>query len=87
VTYSDHDVYSWADFTLQNDVVRALWDGWQQLYREPYKGLKTDGQLETYLFSIRAEDAPIDAMVDAVQSLLQKAECSNMSKKLRYAGC
>ncbi len=43
VDFSKHDVDSWVEFGLEKVFIRELWGGWQQLYREPYRGLTAQG--------------------------------------------
>jgi len=51
---------------------RALLDGWSVLRREPFKGITRDGEVRPGLFSLRPENAPISAMVDAACALIAR---------------
>ena len=85
VDYKSHDAYSWVDFGLQQPMIQALWGGWQTLYRDPFRGITTDGELEPDLFSLRAEGAPVKAMFDAATVLLREtAKQPEVDEKLRY---
>ena len=85
VDLESHDAYSWADFGLQKPMIQALWDGWQQLFREPFRGITTSGEPEPGLFSLGAEGAPVQDMFDAATVLLQEAEKAQVTEKLRYS--
>src|SRR5690606_28732963 len=53
----------------------ALIEGWRPLYRNPFRGVTTDGELVEGLFDLgpapEGERAPVDQMVPAAQALLE----------------
>ncbi|CAK7222522.1 hypothetical protein SEUCBS140593_004927 [Sporothrix eucalyptigena] len=83
VRFSDYDIYSWVDYGLRAPFVRDLWDGWQKLYAEPFRGITADGTIETGLFPLRAENAPTDTMVAAARILIEAAASADVTSKLR----
>ncbi|EXJ70438.1 uncharacterized protein A1O5_06506 [Cladophialophora psammophila CBS 110553] len=84
VDLSKYDVDSWVEFGLGKEFIRELWEGWQKLYNEPYRGITADGQIQPDLYSIRAQGAPVDKMVEAARSLVKEADRFHLSQKLRY---
>lgn len=51
-------------------MVVELWNGWQQLYAEQYRGITTDGQIVPDLYELRNERAPTKRMVKEARHLL-----------------
>lgn len=82
--FADFDVYSWAEWGMSQSFVKELWEGWQKLYQEPFRGITTDGEVKPNLFHLRAENAPIRAMQEAAQSLVAVVGKSSLTDKMRY---
>ena len=85
VVFKDYDIYSWVDFGLQAPFVRALWEGWQNLYNEPFRGITSNGEVDKDIFELRNEAVPVDAMVDAANLLIEEAERAGVTERLRYS--
>lgn len=50
--------------------IHALWTYWRELFKEPYKGISTDGKIIPDLFPIQDEGMPIEEITDAANQLL-----------------
>ena len=83
VNFEGCDVYSWVEFGKRIPFVRALLDGYAELYKQPFRGVTASDEVEQGLFSLREEDAPVNAMVEAAEILVAEAKAANVSKKLR----
>lgn len=84
VDVSKHDVYSWVNFGLQDQMIADLWSGWQKLYADPYKGITTDGKLLPGLFQLRTENGPTVAMVENACHLVGLTDEVGVSGLFRY---
>ncbi|KAJ5523949.1 hypothetical protein N7494_010599 [Penicillium frequentans] len=84
IDFSKFDAHSWAQWGLNQFMVQELWEGWQKLYNEPFRGVTTDGEVKPNLFHLRREDAPIEAMTEAAQALVSVAEEHSIADKMRY---
>lgn len=84
VNFKAYNAYSWVDFGKQSPMICALFEGWQKLYEEPFRGITANGELEPNLFELRNEKVPVDAMVEAAALLIQQAEKAKLGEKLRY---
>lgn len=69
---------------MSQSFVKASWENWQKLYQEPFCGITTDGKVKPNLFHLRAENAPIQAMQEAAQSLVSVAEENSVADEMRY---
>ncbi|KAJ5991978.1 hypothetical protein N7451_007702 [Penicillium sp. IBT 35674x] len=85
IDFSDFDAHSWAQWGLNQPPVKELWEGWQKLYKEPFQGVTTDGEVKPHLFHLRREDAPIAAMQEAAQALVSVTEEHSIADKMRYS--
>lgn len=85
IDVSQYDAYSYVDeFGLKKDLIVDLWNGWEQLYAEPYRGVTADGQVVPDLYELRSEDAPTGHMVKEAQNLLTVSTQLGLSEKMRY---
>ncbi|KAL4801565.1 hypothetical protein BDV18DRAFT_74020 [Aspergillus unguis] len=84
INFGDYDIHSWAQWGMNQSFVKALWDGWQKLYQEPFRGITTDGEVKPNLFHLRGENAPVQAMQEAAQALVLAAEEHSVADKMRY---
>jgi hypothetical protein len=50
--------------------LHALWLHWRELFKEPYKGISTDGKIIPDLFPIQDEGMPIESITSAANKLL-----------------
>jgi len=48
---------------------QELFDGWERLFNEPFRGITTDGRAIPDLYALRPEGAPTLAMIEAVNAL------------------
>jgi len=71
-----------AQARLQNPRAQELFGTWAKLGAEPFKGITTDGRVQSGLFSLQAQEAPTAAMVEAVRGLL-----AHLSAAQRHAMC
>ena len=55
---------------MQGPRARKLFAEWTDLMKEPFRGITTDGAVETGLFSLRPEGAPTRTMAEAAAALL-----------------
>ena len=69
-----------AEARLQLPRPRQLFAEWTELAAAPFRGLTTDGQCLPGLFSLQPEDAPVEAMVDAAHSLLQRLDSTQRAR-------
>ncbi len=68
-----YDAYGFAEHALQVPRIRALVDGWERLYAEPFRGI-TDGTVPPPgLFALADEGAPVAAAAEAAGRLLALA--------------
>lgn len=68
----------------QDPVVGPLIAGWDKRSNEPYRGITTDGELESGLFSVAEEGAPTGEMVSAAEALLSRLSVADRAQ-LVYA--
>ncbi|KAJ5649102.1 uncharacterized protein N7484_002825 [Penicillium longicatenatum] len=73
INFNDFDPDSWAQWGMNQSFVKELWEGWQRLYQEPFRGVTTDGEVKLNLFHLRRDDAPIEAMQEAAQALISSS--------------
>jgi hypothetical protein len=59
-----------AEARLQRPRAQDLFGTWKTLGEAPFRGITTDGQVRPGLFSLTPENAPTQAMVQAVAALL-----------------
>jgi hypothetical protein len=71
-----------AHARMQSPRVQDLFGGWAALAAAPFKGITTDGQVISGLFSLRPEDAPTRAIVESTRTLLDR-----LSPEQRKAAC
>lgn len=68
------DAYEYVSYAQQHHFTGALIEGWRPLYRDPFRGVTTDGTLLEGLYELspapEAERAPVEAMVRAAERLL-----------------
>jgi hypothetical protein len=50
--------------------LHALWMHWRDLFKEPYKGISTDGRIIPDLFPLQDEGMPIESITSAANDLL-----------------
>ncbi|KAJ5738506.1 hypothetical protein N7493_001661 [Penicillium malachiteum] len=74
INFADYNIHTWAEWGMKQSFVKTLWEGWQKLYKEPFRGITTDGEVIQNLFHLRGECAPIGAMQKAARSLVAVAE-------------
>lgn len=55
---------------LQSPRARELFDTWARLAEGPYKGVTTDGRVQSGLFSLQPSGAPAEAMTAAAAALI-----------------
>lgn len=85
IDFKDYDVYSWAQWGMNQSFVKDLWENWQRLYAEPFRGITATGQVEPDLYRLRSENVPVKAMCAAAQHLLTVSDEDYVSNKMRYA--
>lgn len=66
------DPYTYSRELIKGDLPKQVVDKWVALAEEPYRGITTDGQLQTGLFRLADEGAPVAAMTAAAQTLLAR---------------
>lgn len=69
----EEDAYSHAEHCLAIPWLNEVFERWRQLYQEPFFGITADGQKIPGLYSLRSEGAPLTAMLEAAQRLLDQA--------------
>jgi hypothetical protein len=67
---------------LKSPRARELFDGWERLFAEPFRGITTDRHAIADLYALRPEGAPTQAMIDAVNALL-----AGLSAEQKRASC
>lgn len=67
---------------LKSERANGLFANWRKLFEQPFKGITTAGKVIPNLFSLRDENAPTAAMVDAANNLLGR-----LSADQRGAAC
>jgi hypothetical protein len=85
INFNDFDPDTWAQWGMNQSFVKELWESWQTIYQEPFRGVTTDGEVKPNLFHLRREDAPIEAMQEAAQALISVAEEHSVANKMRYS--
>lgn len=55
---------------MQGKRPQGLFAGWRALFEKPFRGITTDGAVQTGLFSLKPEGAPTAAVIDAVDALM-----------------
>ena len=55
---------------LESPRARELFDTWAKLGEAPYKGVTTDGRVQSGLFSLQPSGAPAEAMTAAAAALI-----------------
>jgi len=71
-----------AETRLRSPRARDLFAVWDELFRQPFKGITSDGSVIPDLFSLAPNGAPTRPMIDAVralQGLLSPAQLATMS--------
>ena len=71
-----------AEAKLKGPRAQELFSTWRKMLNEPFKGITTAGKVIPDLFSLRHEDAPTAAMVDAANQFL-----AQLSSEQRAAAC
>ena len=71
-----------AQARLQTPRAKGLFENWQRLFAEPFRGISTDGRVIADLYALRPEGAPTLAMIEAVNALLAR-----MSPDQKKAAC
>ena len=72
-TMSKQTYREYAEDFVQNGKppwIHALWMHWRDLFKEPYKGISTDGKIIPDLFPIQDEGMPIEEITAAANNLL-----------------
>ncbi|KAL2783611.1 hypothetical protein BJX66DRAFT_318203 [Aspergillus keveii] len=81
------NAYEWAANRCAEPFIKQWSDTWREKWKEPFKGVTTDGHVRTGLFTLASQDrddgAPVDAMVQAANSLLQVVP-ESQREALRY---
>ncbi|RAR66110.1 uncharacterized protein DUF3500 [Paraburkholderia unamae] len=77
------DPFEYAKPIIASDKAQSLIQTWQALYREPYKGVTANGQVEPNLFHLADEGLDIHPVVRAGNALLA-AVSDGERAKLRY---
>lgn len=57
---------------MKSDRAKELFGGWNAMYRQPYRGLTTDGKVAPGLYELRPEAAPVAAAAAAATALLAR---------------
>ena len=69
------NAYQWAENRCKEPFIKDWSDSWLKRWKEPFKGITTDGNIRSGLFNLapegRNEGAPIDRMVQAADALIQ----------------
>ena len=69
--FQGRDAYQHGDAGLANPYPKALlFDPWDELYAQEFLGVTTNGQVVPGLFQRQAQDAPVQAMVEAALAML-----------------
>ena len=69
--FQGRDAYTHGDAGLANPIpVELLFKPWEKLYREPFRGITTDGNVIPNLFELAPNGAPVHLMVNAATTLL-----------------
>ena len=55
---------------MQGERPQGLFNNWQRLFAEPFRGLTTDGSSKADLFGLQNDGAPTAAAIDAVDALM-----------------
>jgi len=71
-----------AEAKLKGPRAQELFSTWRKMLNEPFKSITTAGKVIPDLFSLRHEDAPTAAMVDAANQFL-----AQLSSEQRAAAC
>jgi hypothetical protein len=71
-----------AKARMQSPRAQGLFAKWQGMFREPFRGITSDGNAIPGLFAVQPEDAPTLAMIEAVNALLAR-----MSPEQRKTSC
>ena len=61
-----------ANTIVKKDIIISLFDYWRGLFGQQFKGITTNGLCQKRLFSIRPENAPTEAAINASINLLNK---------------
>jgi hypothetical protein len=61
-----------ARAALQTPRAQSLFGAWEELYKQPFKGITTDGNVVPGLFALRPEGAPTQAVIEAAMALLAR---------------
>jgi hypothetical protein len=61
-----------AHARLQTPRARGLFESWERLFAESFRGITADGRVMPDLYALRPEGAPIGAMIEAVHALLAR---------------
>lgn len=67
---------------LQSERVQELFNQWNALGKEPFKGVTVDGMIKPGLFSLQPEQAPTFSMVEAASTLLLRLTPSQRDKMI-----
>ena len=78
------DAYAYAPVARHDEFTGGLIDGWKKLYKQPFKGVTSDGHLIEGLYPLGdldpADRAPVEAMVAAAEALLDVCDPEQRSK-------
>ena len=77
-----HDAYSHVESSSQIPMLKQALAVWDELYRQPFVGITTDGKVVPSLYSLEPNGAPTHSMVEAASRLL-----SSTSAEERTALC
>ncbi len=61
-----------AQARLKGPRAQGLFANWDRLFREPFRGITTSGNVIPDLYATRPEGAPTLAMIEAVNALLER---------------
>lgn len=61
-----------AKARLQSPRAQSLFAEWERLFKQPFRGITTDGNIIPDLYALRPEGAPTLAMIEAVDALVAR---------------
>jgi hypothetical protein len=86
--FQGRDAYQHGDAGLANPIPQALlFSPWDKLYREPFKGITTNGLAIPGLFELAPNGAPVHLMVNAATSLLDLLSSRPTPSPMFAFGC
>jgi len=69
-----------ANTIVKKDIIIGLFDYWRGLFGQQFKGITTNGLCQKRLFSIRPENAPTEAAINASINLLNKLSANQKQR-------